>query len=356
MKKYIKSIKDFFSIFRILGLGKIIFLNKAHNLSLKYIRAYFVAECFKSFFEIGFFDALKTKKYIKIEEFSLVNGIDYNYLKVICDYLYAVKIMNKNKDGLYYLSRNEDFIIKYAQGPFYFINAYSPALENMSALLNKTKTYGKDISRNEFYVSKASAETEQWVPYPIVTNLVKRFRFKSVLDLGCGSGEFIIKLSLDNPSVICHGIDISAVSIKSGINKIESLSENAQIKINLSVLDIFRIKDFDKIKAAEIDAVISMFVLHEFLEYGNEKITRLLDDLRKTFKNSYFIICELCRNSPDELRKKQNLISEHHLFHALSNQKLLSRDEWRTIFATAGFKIIEEIYFEPASQSCFLLK
>ena len=356
MREHIKAIKDLFSVSRILGFKKIILMNRTHNLSLKYIRAYFITECFKSLFEIGFFDTLKTKKQINIKEFSSAHGIDYSYLRVICDYLYAVKIMNKSKDGLCSLSNNADFIINYAQGPFYFVNAYSPVVENMSALLNKTKAYGKDIFRNEFFVSKASAETEQWVPYPVVTDLVKRFKVKSILDLGCGSGEFLIKLGLDNPLIICHGIDISSVSIKAGNSKLKSFPESVRKRINLSVLNIFQIKDFDKTRADSLDVVISMFVLHEFLAGGDEKIMALLDDLRKTFKNSYFIICELCRNSPDELRKKQNLISEHHLFHALSNQRLLSRNEWWAIFTNAGFKIVEEINFNPASQSCFLLK
>ena len=64
----------------------------------------------------------------------------------------------------------------------------------MNKFTQETKRYFTDKPRMKDY-------------YPVVYNLIESRRYKSVLDIGCASGDFINLMSIDD--VECIGVDIS---------------------------------------------------------------------------------------------------------------------------------------------------
>lgn len=340
------------NLLKYLSLSSIYKLKKAHDFSLEHVRGYIVSSCLVSLLNIGFFDELSRYNYININGFSKKHDIGLQTIKALCKYLYAIGILRRKK-GNYCLSAKGQILIYDAIGPFNFISAYSPIFQNLEAMLRKEKKYGKDIIRRSEFVAKASAETERWIPFPVIEKLIRTEKYNSILDLGCGSAEFLIRLCKRIPNIKAFGIDISESSIAYAKKRLKE--ERLEKSIKLEVSDIFEVNKLSK-EMKEVDVITSFFVLHELVAEGREKVIRLLKTLKENFVNSSLVICELYRKAPTELKRKPSMIAEHHLFHALSNQKILSVKEWKNIIKKTDYKIKNEIKFNVAGQVYFILE
>ncbi|MCX5715488.1 MAG: class I SAM-dependent methyltransferase, partial [Candidatus Omnitrophica bacterium] len=310
-----------------LGLSNILKMRKAHNIALKYVQGYAVSSCLCALSKTDMLDDFQRMGSIDIKSYAKNKNLDEEVLTSICEYLYCTKILDKNKNN-YQFSRMGKFIFKYTMGPFSFINAYSQVFTELEFLLKKQKKYGVEIHKDGKWVAKASAETENWIPYPIIKKVLRQYNFKRIIDLGCGGAEFLIKLCNDNQELLGYGVDISASALKYAEAKISE--HKLQKRIQLIYEDILNVNAFAKIKPQKVDVIISMFVLHEFIDKNdnqNTKIVAMLKNLKKHFPNSWLIVCELCKKKPELLRKRESLIAEHHLFHALSNQRIVTEGD-----------------------------
>jgi SAM-dependent methyltransferase len=233
----------------------------------------------------------------------------------------------------------KSFRITHSIGGYQFINAYYSVFENLANLLSKQKQYGVEVNRDIKYVTKGSAETEKIIPYPYAKGLIEKYKCKSVCDLGCGNGEFLIYLS-DVLTEKSYGIDISNVAVQEAVTNIAKhhLSE----RIDVFQSDIMELNDGIKMEA---DALTLLYILHELVEQENDtgKIIKLLKNLRKSFPSSKLIVLEACRYDTVFLRKTKSFLAEHHLFHLASRQTLLAFEDWKNVFMRAEYKILEAI-------------
>lgn len=342
------------NIIKTLGIRRILKMRRAHDLSLKYVRGYMVSSCICALSNTGLLQDLLKKEPLNIDFYSNTRNLDKKILTDIAEYLYSVGILNK-KNGYFQLSNVGGFISEYALGPFTFISAYKPLFSELEPLLKKEIRYGIDLYKNHSLVAKASAETEEWIPYPVIRKLIENYQFKNILDLGCGGGEFLMRLCGELPCLSCFGIDKSSAAISDGHKFIRQRGLDARIKLIQN--DISNIKGLSDTLKQRIDVMTSMYVLHEFAAPSDvSKIISILTHLKQNFINSYLIICELYKHEPEQLRKNPSLIAEHHLFHALSNQTLLTEKEWCEIFKQTPYKIIDKLRFNQAGQIYFILK
>jgi ubiquinone/menaquinone biosynthesis C-methylase UbiE len=345
-------IQQVYDLIKTLGTKQVSDIKKTHGEILKYARSYMTMHCMVSLIHVGFFELISEKGMINCADFSRQKHLDKETLTILCEYLYAVRMLEK-KGNDYFLTKKSKHALTYAQGAFFFLHAYAPIFENLEALLKKEKVYGKDVIRREKSVSQASAETEKWLPFPMTRNIIKKYKFKKVMDLGCGSAEFLISLCGHEKKLCGYGIDLSAESINYAREQVTKRGLDKKIK--LLVGDIFKIDTID-VALDDVDAITSMYVMHEFIGDDLIRLTELFKKLKNRFKDKYLIICELCRQPSEIIRKNASAIAEHHLFHSLAKQHLLSREEWRELFKKTGYTIVEERRFDFASQSYFVLK
>ena len=339
-----------FDLIRKTGFTQPLKIKKFHNSAITYARNFMATYCVCALFNIGFFDEIAKNKVVKLDVFIEGKDLNKGILSAICDYLFVLGILNKTDED-YSLGVVGEYILKYARGTFDFIYAYAPLFENLDSLLTNKKKYNIDVFRRNKFVAKATAEVSQFIPIPVVKDIIKKNNFNTVLDLGCGSAEFLLQLC-ENTKLNGYGIDISeeAVSFAQDLINEKSLGRRVVVKIG----DIFDIKELKNI-SDNIDVITCMFVLHEFLPLGKDKVEDLLKKIKQSFPNKHLIVCELSKFQPDFLRKNPTSIAEHHLFHALSGQGLMTPGEWRNIFRDAGLQLVEEKRYDFAGQAYFVL-
>ena len=117
-------------------------------------------------------------------------------------------------------------------------------------------------------------------------------------------------------------------------------------------MDIGRLKE----QIAGVDCAATFFVLHELCDNnGNQRTLRFLQSFREALPGVPFHIIETIRPTAQEMRKRPGPAVEYFLFHDLSKQHPLSREQWRKLYETSGFQSIQEDYIAGARTSIFTL-
>ena len=332
-----------------MGMKEFIKLARSLKQNTVYFRGFFVSSCIGTLLKTSFFEELWKNGEIDLDNFCKKNNYDIYFLRTICNYLVSVGLLDI--EGEMY-KMNKSFRLTHSVGGYQFINAYYPVFENLGNLLSRQKQYGVEVSRDIKYVTAGSAETEKIIPYPYVKRLIKKYDCKSVFDLGCGNGEFLIYLS-DGLSEKSYGVDISAEAVQEATGNIAK--RNLSEKIYVFRSDIMNLSAEIKVKA---DILTILYILHELVESetNTEKVIKLLKNLRTLFPGSKLLVLEACKQDTFALRKTKSFLAEHHLFHYASKQTLLPFGDWKNIFVKSGYKILEAIELKIVGQGFFVLE
>ena len=189
--------------------------------------------------------------------------------------------------------------------------------------------------------------------FPLVKDIIRKKRFEKVLDIGCGDATFLIDLCETNPNITAFGLDMSAEAIEDGRRNVAL--HNLEDRIHLYVEDMFNLKSLAG-QLEGIEVATSFFILHEFLRCGPGRALDFLKTFRQTFPNVSLILSDSIRHTRDQLRKRGGPLAEFQLTHDLTGQKTITREQWKSIFADAGFTSIEEDYFDRVRMAIHTIK
>ncbi len=347
------KVLDIAKVVKSLGLSRFVSLARAKRLAWEeIISGYFTTRAMSTMFNVGVFDHIRKKGYINLSNFADANRLDAEKLNVLCDYLFALKILKKHPDG-YALEKKGKILTHVARGWFDLVYGYEDLFHNLDALVRGEKRYGTDFHRNGEFVAKGSGEIEKWFYFPLAREIIEKKGFRNLLDLGCGDGTFLRMMCEGDEYLTGFGIDLSVDAIKLGI-KI-AIQKKLNDRIFLLAEDISNVQRLPE-SFRKIDSAITFFVLHEILAQGLDDLIKFLKRFRSFFPDVPLIVFEAIRARPEELRKRSGPAAQYALFHHLSNQRLVGRKRWRSIFKDAGFQSIHERYIDMARTSIFTLQ
>lgn len=327
-------------VMKVLGWQSALEANQLKRLSEETIRGFYVTRAMVALFNIGFFDELAERRPVNLEAFAAQKRLDLNVLRVLCAYLFSLKVLKRDGEN-YTLDAKGETLVESLAGVFHMVYAYEDVFYYLESLLKQDKRYGVDITRRSEFVAKGSGAMGKLLAFPMVHDVISRNKLEHVLDLGCGDATFLIDLCERDERVTGYGLDLSLEAIAAGQRRLEE--KNLQDRVRLLAGDVFKIDTLaDQLPG--IDAATGLYVLHEFLTESQGRVLEVLRKFRSTFPGKPLILCEVIRHTPEELREKPGGVLEIQLFHGLSNQHLASREEWRALFRQAGFANVREDY------------
>lgn len=344
-------VSQVFRLLRIVGLEGVSKIVSVHRDMLTYARGYVVPYVINALSHTGTLDDLNRSEGIDPSQYAQQKGLDPNILAPLLQYLYALGLLERSTNGVR-LSKSARGLLRRSVGVFDFIHAYSPLFENLESLLTGHKHYGHDVLRHLDYVAKGSTAVTRYLPFPASRRLLRKHRYRALLDLGCGDGSFVFYVIDDLQFAM--GIDLAEQAIRAAQER--AARRDLLTRTFFKVGDIFELEKLQSELPHAVDVISLMFVLHEFLYHGDEKVLALLRSIKKSFPSSALLVCELCLCSSDELRRRRTAICEHHLFHFLSKQGLATASQWRELFERTGYRIKDEVLFDFAAQAYFLLE
>jgi SAM-dependent methyltransferase len=344
-------ISDLVRLVATVGISGLLTIRKGHRDMIFYARGFMTSHIMIMFLKNGIIADMENEKGIDPQIYSKNKGFDSDVFQAICDYLYSLRILDREGRKLV-LGKRGKRLSHLSVGLFDLLHAYSPIFNNLEALLTKQEVYGIRITRHADYVAKGSTAITRYLPFPAAKRLLHKHGYRSVLDLGCGDGAFLFYVCEDGRTGL--GIDLADQAIASARRRALETGQSERLKFE--VADIFHLEKIG-VKAAYTAQVISlMFVLHEFLYGGDERVRVLLQNIRRTFPNSDLLVCELNECTPGYLRQRSTAICEHHLYHRLSHQGFATTDQWLRIFSEADYEVKDTVFYEFAEQAYFLLR
>lgn len=336
-----------------LGLRRLVRLYRAYRLGmLGIIMGFFTTRTMQALFNVGFFDEMEAKGSVDAESFAIARRLDPSVLQPLCESLFSLRILKRER-GAYALDAKGRVLVEVARGWFEAVYGYENVFHCLEGLLTKQQQYGRDLTRRVAFVTKGYGQIENWFYFPVAIDMIARGRFRHVLDLGCGDGAFLRALCQRRPETNGYGVDIAPEAIAEGRQRAQAAG--LADRLHLFVEDICKL---DRVPdpLRQVDVAITFFVLHELLFGGDDRVVDFLRSVRTLFPGVPLIVFEVIRPTPEELRRRPGMGINYFLYHDLTHQKPVGRNEWRRLFAAAGFSAIAEWHLRAVRTSIFTLR
>jgi hypothetical protein len=170
-----------------------------------------------------------------------------------------------------------------------------------------------------------------------------------MLHLACAAGGFLAQLARSDSSFHGIGIDKSEQKIAGAKEKLLRYGLESRIRLIQAEVGVEPLP-LDEETRSQIEVVASIYLLHEIGRYGRQRIVDVLRQIKASFPGKLFLFSEtMPPSSPDSVMKPPTQYSQldYLLIHRLRGKGMpLPAEEWKSILAEAGLKLIEfkEVY------------
>jgi hypothetical protein len=342
------QIRDLVKLF---GVRHLLGMKRRHDKSLPYIRGYAATVVFQTLLNVGFLDALKKEGPVDPGDFARANGLDPDILEYLCEYLDILRILKKS-DGGFALDRLGETFMAEPRGTFDLTYGYQPIFSNLEPMLRGEMVFRRDVDRRGDFIAKGSGELGVQLPFPVMREMILAAGIKRVLDLGAGDLEFLFHI-LEGTDLTAVGIDLNADAVRYARGRLASSRFADRIEVDEA--DMYDVEALAR-RWPDVDGVTACDVFHEYLLTEEERIVDLLSRIRAAWPGAAIVVAEFCKQPPEVLRKRPTAFVEHHLFHNLTRQKILSADEWLDIFERAGLGVESQKVFDIVGHGYFVLR
>lgn len=260
------------------------------------------------------------------------SDLDRQALSTICEYLYETGVLEMPRAHVYRARNRRRFGAMLEA--MYGCLAYHEPLQAVDRILRREWSYGRDVTRDDRYDAIASAALTSRFSYEFSFAVLARAAPAGLVDVGCGTGEYLSFLRSKGFAGRLCGMDLSDDAITEG----KRCGHGSQA-------DLFRGDLFELPMAAAsgkleaVDVVSFMFVLHEF---DDASVRTALAAVRGSLERPRVLLTELIARSTSETRReRRTAFPELKLVHQLSGQRLRTPDRWEELFAEAGLSAVE---------------
>ncbi|GIJ44240.1 2-ketoarginine methyltransferase [Virgisporangium aliadipatigenens] len=303
------------------------------------IRYMAIANALFHLFDTGIYASLAAQNGISCVRLAAERNVDPDRLAAFLAYLAAEGYVAY--DGGWRLTGKARAIEPFQPWYTLLVGGYATTFRQLGdALRTDAPWAGRDGAR----VGAGSCGMSAHDAVPMVERLLDRLPpdAPTVVDLGCGDGGFLVELCKRRADLIGIGLEPDAYSVelaKSGIVA-------AGLENRLSVRQ-GRASDALTLENSGDGTLCFMaaFVLQEMLEQeGRSAVCALLRDTVRRHPHAYWAIVEVDHRPDDAVITDHPLgiayYNPYFLLHAITEQKLETRDFWERLFAEAGLEIV----------------
>lgn len=255
---------------------------------------------------------------------------DYGYLKA---------------DGDAYLPTEAGREIAAARGYFtWAVGGYHDVFGRAGHLSAGTHRYNEDVFRDEAMVALGSAQCDQSMFATQLTDVLAGIDFRTIADLGSGTSARVRRVVSQRAGTRGLGIDISRPATDIARRDIaEAGMQDRVTAVRADVLGLLGTQidnDAEAAEVAEVDTVMSFFLLHDLLA---DPATRssIFTRMREAFpKARTFVLGDTMLRDPGTSDGAQPVFSVgFELAHAMMGVPLHTKATYEELFTDAGLRI-----------------
>jgi len=212
--------------------------------------------------------------------------------------------------------------------------AYHEPVQMLDKLITGECAYGRDVARDDRYDAMASADLTSHFSYPFSADLLDGRAFRTLVDMGSGTGRYCVFMADRFPEARFYGVDLSERAVNEG-----RAQGHESDRVRLRTGDMTKLESID-LGHGGVDVFSFMFVLHEFRD---AMVRSILRSIRDTHPAATVLLTELTAKPSHAVRKqRRSLFPELKLVHELSDQIIRTPDRWKELFAGAGFCLLAD--------------
>lgn len=353
-----KTLKQILRVIRLVGLPRAARMKKHHEMGLGPIRGHVATRCFWSLLQCGLWDVVKDAGSVDIVQFAQDRRIKVDVLHAVCKYLDGIGWVRLEGSTLRPTSMTQ-VLLEEPRGLYELGYAYEPVMNALDELLAGRAEFGKDVQRRTDWVGIGSGRLCQQLPYPVLGDLVARHGANRVLDLGCGDGAFLVWMLKRIPGLQAVGLDLDGPTAELAQRTITAAGVGDRARIACG--DMFElVRDGDLLRRvpelAKIDTITVCDTFHEYLWQGEQPVVEFLRGVKKRYPGLTVVMGDFCVQDEQWLRKHPIASLEHHLWHDLTRQRLISEQQWHNVFDQAGLHAVESNVFDIIGHGYFVLR
>jgi 2-ketoarginine methyltransferase len=318
--------------------------------SLQPIRQYVLAACIYHWFESGLFDTLAGDDGQSIKELAGRLGFDEGRLGTMLQFLVNEGLVCRTADRFALTQKGRslsDFRAWYTM----LIGGYGSTFLQLG---DKLKRGSGSASRIAQQVGIGSCGISHYDSIPLTRRLMTKIPggVKTMLDLGCGNGLYLVEFCKALPDLEAWGAEPDPAGYEAAVALVKREQLEHRIHLSCSGAREF----FRTAREFTPDMTVFGFVLHEILgQEGEEGVLAFLRELIERYPDIYLIVIEVDfqMENPAIMRHELALAyyNAYYLLHPFTNQRLESRSFWSDLFTRAGLDILATDVVEPSVDS-----
>ncbi|MBN8752334.1 MULTISPECIES: class I SAM-dependent methyltransferase [Variovorax] len=300
--------------------------------------------------EYGIIETLQNSPVLDAATVSRSSGIKEPVIAAYLDSLSKAGIieeLDKKPTATYRTSNHFDELINE-------VGYLSWALRACAPLINNAKEFSENNEEAQLKYPRSGglvARTSKWMGeksfYPQPENAIVAMAPKKIVDLGSGSGGFLIRMLRKIPGSTGIGIDLSPSATEQAVHAASEAGMSDRLQfvtapIQILVTDPSLIRDADIIHAG--------FVMHDLLPAEEETLDALLRACCANAIKGTLIIVDAIPVAQSNW-EKPFAAAFNHLHNHFMSRKLLSEKEWTEKLTRAGFSNVRiEILDHPGGR------
>jgi len=224
-----------------------------------------------------------------------------------------------------------------------YVGGYAALMANLGPLLRKEiSLQDARLDRSARHAAAGTEDVTCVRVVPQVIDLLKEHGVRAILDLGCGTGGFLIQWARVTGGGGA-GVDMSSNALDAAKKNAADFGVSDRVSFHLGEIGKDALPIADEV-VRSIDALTAMFMLHEFGRGGDDSIVRVLASLRAQFSGK--ILCALEMQPVDVFMLNGHAPAsmdqlDYHFVHPMSRQgQPRTKPVWEGLYERAGMKLL----------------
>lgn len=314
------------------------------------LRGFFSTPIISSLGRLGVLDAMTSISSFTVDDFP--NIPNKKLLKDSFRYFVRLGLM-ENIDGQRDIYKASDLgkeIFRRANS-FYVPHSYFEYMHHYHDLIQNPSTGVKyEVERLENVIGSGKTHLRYFPP--AISFLKRKINFDVIADIGCGDGQFLSAFLRGMPDKKVVGIDISKLSTEATYKNLKEQYPQEEVTVVCSdALDIKKWREEVLRVAGTGKIVISMwFLLHEISKNKPDSLVEFFRQIHELFPATAVVVGEVVCQGDVVLSKHsaKSIMSEYLFFHEMSEQGILSWEEYREVLNKIPYELLFERLFDEA--------
>ncbi|KAI9793814.1 MAG: hypothetical protein M1835_006972 [Candelina submexicana] len=305
--------------------------------------------------ELGLLDEVRDQEKVEVHKFATQHNLDIGSMQGLVTALAVVDVVKHDQDTVE-RGRLLDEVYR-TKSLFHWLTLGSGELfARMQYVLRNENRTGTFYRRDPVAIAYACRDINRQHFDPAFWAAMDEldYKFHSVVDLGCGSGERLVRLLDRYPGISGIGIDLAgpAISVAAAGAQEHGFGDS----LSFTEGDVREISYRDEF--AQVDLLTCFMMGHDF--WPREKCVATLQRLRKAFpKARRFLLGDATRILLDSARSKHAITEDNvpvftlgfEFGHAMMGVYLPTIEEWEGVFAEGGWRCVRRHLIESLSLS-----